>query len=100
MRTWGQVRAVAVQAAQFVDEGRANAEQFGDLRDSQAILNVAAFTVIGLALFGLAFFLMGKVTPFSLCKEKEEDQNIALAIVMAPVIIGIAMIIVAGRFNL
>ncbi len=48
----------------------------------QAILNVAAFTVIGLALFGLAFFLMGKVTPFSLRKEIEEDQNIALAIVM------------------
>ncbi|MDQ3257406.1 MAG: DUF350 domain-containing protein [Acidobacteriota bacterium] len=56
--------------------------------------------MIGLALFGLAFFLMGKVTPFSLCKEKEEDQNIALAIVMASVIIGIAMFIVAGRFNM
>ncbi len=62
----------------------------------QAILNVAAFTVIGLALFGLAFFLMGKVTPFSLRKEIEEDQNIALAIVMASVIIGIAMIIVGA----
>lgn len=63
---------------------------------SQAILNVAAFTVLGLALFGLAFFLMGKVTPFSLRKEIEEDQNIALAIVMASVIIGIALIIVAA----
>ncbi len=62
----------------------------------QSILNVAAFTVIGLALFGLAFFLMGKVTPFSLRKEIEEDQNIALAIVIASVIIGIAMIIVAA----
>ncbi|CAN5193039.1 hypothetical protein BH18ACI2_BH18ACI2_16450 [soil metagenome] len=62
----------------------------------QAILNVAAFTVIGLALFGLAFFLMGKVTPFSLRKEVEEDQNIALAIVIGSVIIGIAMIIVAA----
>jgi len=62
----------------------------------QAILNVAAFTVIGLALFGLAFFLMGKVTPFSLRKEIEEDQNIALAIVIGSVIIGIAMIIVAA----
>ena len=62
----------------------------------QAILNVAAFTVIGLALFGVAFFLMGKVTPFSLRKEIEEDQNIALAIVIGSVIIGIAMIIVAA----
>lgn len=62
----------------------------------QAILNVAAFTAIGLVLFGLAFFLMGKFTPFSLRKEIEEDQNIALAIVIASVIIGIAMIIVAA----
>ena len=62
----------------------------------QALLSVAAFTVIGLVLFGLAFFLMGKVTPFSLRKEIEEDQNIALAIVIASVIIGIAMIIVAA----
>ncbi len=62
----------------------------------QAILNVAAFTLIGLVLFGLAFFLMGKLTPFSLRKEIEEDQNVALAVVMASVIIGIAMIIVAA----
>jgi uncharacterized membrane protein YjfL (UPF0719 family) len=61
-----------------------------------AILNVAAFTAVGLILFGLAFFLMGKLTPFSLRKEIEEDQNVALAIVIASVIIGIAMIIVAA----
>ncbi len=63
---------------------------------SQAILNVAIFTIIGLALFGLAFLIMGKATPFSLRKEIEEDQNVALAIVIASVIIGIAMIIVAA----
>ena len=62
----------------------------------QSILNVVVFTIIGLALFGVAFFIMGKATPFSLRKEIEEDQNIALAVVMASVIIGIAMIIVAA----
>lgn len=62
----------------------------------QALLNVVAFTAVGLVLFALAFFLMGKVTPFSLRKEIEEDQNVALAIVIASVIIGIAMIIVAA----
>jgi hypothetical protein len=36
------------------------------------------------------------VAPFSIRKEIEEDQNIALAIVMASVVIGIAMIIVAA----
>jgi putative membrane protein len=62
----------------------------------KSVLNVAVFTIIGLILFGLAFFIMGKVTPFSLRKEIEEDQNIALAIVIASVIIGIAMIVVAA----
>jgi uncharacterized membrane protein YjfL (UPF0719 family) len=54
------------------------------------------YTFLGLVLFALAFFLMGKVAPFSIRKEIEEDQNIALAIVMASVVIGIAMIIVAA----
>jgi uncharacterized membrane protein YjfL (UPF0719 family) len=62
----------------------------------QSLLNVALYTFIGLALFALAFVLMGKAAPFSLRKEIEEDQNIALAIVMASVIIGMALIIVAA----
>ena len=63
---------------------------------TRALLHVAIYTLVGLALLGLAFFIMGKVTPFSLRKEIEEDQNVALAIVIASVIIGIAMIIVAA----
>ena len=49
----------------------------------QSLLNIAVYTIIGLLLFGLSFFIMGKVTSFSIRKEIEEDQNIALAIVMA-----------------
>lgn len=62
----------------------------------QAVLNVVIYTFLGLLLFALAFFIMGKATPFSLRKEIEEDQNVALAVVIASVIIGIAMIIVAA----
>jgi putative membrane protein len=63
---------------------------------AQALLNVAIFTLAGLLLFALAFFVMGKATPFSIRKEIEEDQNIALAIVIGSVIIGIALIIMAA----
>ncbi len=59
-------------------------------------LNSILWALLGLALFALAFFIMAKVTPFSLRKEIEDDQNVALAIVMASVIIGIALIIVAA----
>ena len=62
----------------------------------QGVLNVALFTLVGLALFGLSFLIMGWVTPFSLRKEIEEDHNVALAIVIGSVIIGVAMIIVAS----
>jgi putative membrane protein len=51
---------------------------------------------IGLVVFLVAFFLMVKVTPFSVRKEIEEDQNTALAIIMAGVIIGISLIISAA----
>jgi putative membrane protein len=62
----------------------------------QSLLNVAVYTVAGLLLFALAFFVMGKAAPFSIRKEIEEDQNVALAIVIGSVIIGIALIIVAS----
>lgn len=62
----------------------------------QAILNVAIFTILGLVLFALGFIIIGKATPFWIRKEIEEDQNVALAIVIGAVIIAIAMIIVAA----
>jgi len=60
------------------------------------IIQTLVFTAIGLVLFAVAFWIMDKVTPFSLRKELEEDQNTALAIVLASVIIGIALIVSAA----
>lgn len=53
------------------------------------------FSAIGFALFGLAFLVIVKVSPFSIRKEIEEDQNTALAVVIGAVIIGLALIISA-----
>ena len=66
-------------------------ERIGD-----ALVSSVVFAGIGLVVFALAFFLMVKVTPFSVRKEIEEDQNVALAIIMAGVIIGISLIIAAA----
>ena len=52
-----------------------------------------AFSALGILLFAVAFFIIVKVTPFSLRKEIEDDQNTALAIIIASVIIGIALIV-------
>jgi putative membrane protein len=62
----------------------------------ELIVTTLIFTIIGLMLFALAFWIMKKVTPFSIRKEIEEDQNMALGIVIAAVIIGIALIVSAA----
>ena len=60
------------------------------------LIATLAFTILGLLLFGLAFWIIGKVTPFSIRKELEEDQNTAIAIVIAAIIIGISLIVSAA----
>lgn len=62
----------------------------------EAIISSAAFAGIGIVVFALAFWLMTKIAPFSVRKEIEEDQNVALAVIMAGVIIGIALIIASA----
>lgn len=62
----------------------------------KTMISALAFGLLGLVLFALAFALIVKVTPFSLRKEIEEDQNTALAILVASVILGIAMIVSAA----
>jgi putative membrane protein len=60
------------------------------------IVTTLAFTLTGLILFAIAFWIIVKVSPFSIRKEIEEDQNIALGIVIASVILGIALIVSAA----
>jgi uncharacterized membrane protein YjfL (UPF0719 family) len=54
------------------------------------------YVLLGLVLFGLAFWLIARVSPFSIRKEIEEDQNTAIAIVIAAVILGIAIIVASA----
>jgi putative membrane protein len=62
----------------------------------EAAVSSAVFAGIGLVVFGLAFWIMNKLAPFSVKKEIEEDQNVALAVIMAGVIIGVSLIIAAA----
>ena len=60
------------------------------------LVTTLVFVVLGLIVFALAFFVIGMATPFSVRKEIEEDHNVALAIVIASVILGSAVIIAAA----
>jgi uncharacterized membrane protein YjfL (UPF0719 family) len=62
----------------------------------KTLVSTALFTLLGLAFFAIAFAVIVKITPFSIRKEIEEDQNTSLAILIASVIIGIALIVAAA----
>ena len=62
----------------------------------ELVVTTLAFSILGILLFALAFWIIVKVAPFSVRKELEDDQNVALGIVIGAVIIGIALIVSAA----
>ena len=60
------------------------------------LLVAAIFSLLGLVILGLVWLFLVKVLPFSLRKEMEDDQNIALGIVLGCLILGISIIIAAS----
>jgi uncharacterized membrane protein YjfL (UPF0719 family) len=66
-----------------------------DLRPG-LLLSTVVYALIGMVVFGVAFALFNKLMPFSVRKEIEEDQNVALGVVIGSVMIGLAIIIGAA----
>ena len=62
----------------------------------RTFIGTVVYTLFGLAAFGLAFWIIAKVTPFSIRKELETDHNTAMAIVIGSVMLGLALIIAAA----
>jgi len=60
------------------------------------VVNAVVFAAIGVVLFIVAFMIFDKLTPGSLWKELLEDQNVAIANLMAGVAIALAIIIAAA----
>ena len=63
--------------------------------DTNHLLATLAYSGVGIAVFLLAWVLILKISPFSIRKEIQDDQNTALAIVIAAVLLGLAHIIAA-----
>jgi putative membrane protein len=55
--------------------------------------STVVYTIFGVLVFAIAFWAMVKISPFSIRKELEADQNVALAILIGSVILGLAFII-------
>ena len=57
------------------------------------IVSTIVYTGLGLLLFILCWIIIEALTPFSLRKEIEEDQNLALAVLIGAVFIALAIMI-------
>lgn len=60
------------------------------------ILAAAIFAFLGIGILAVALVIFDKLTPGTLWKELMEDQNVAIAVVLAGVTIGISIIIAAA----
>ena len=54
------------------------------------------YALMGIVIFWLAFIIIDKITPYDLWGEIVEKQNVALALVVAAMSLGICLIVAAA----
>lgn len=62
----------------------------------QLVINSLVFSAIGIAVLFVAYFIIEKITPENTWKKITQENNTAVALVFAALIIGISMIISAA----
>ncbi len=60
------------------------------------VLNALIFALVGIVIFVATFVIIDKMTPFHLWKEIVDDKNVALAILLGSMSIGLCIIIAAA----
>lgn len=60
------------------------------------IISTIVYSLIGLVIYMIAFWLICKISPFSVRKEIEIDQNTSLGIIIGAVMIGLSIIIASS----
>lgn len=60
------------------------------------VVNAIMYAGIGIVIFGLAFLIIDKFTPYNLWKEIVQEHNTALAILLGAMSLGLCVIIAAA----
>ena len=60
------------------------------------LLNAIVYAGLGILIFCVAFVVVDKMTPYHLWKEIVDDKNVALAILIGAMYIGMCIIIAAA----
>jgi putative membrane protein len=61
-----------------------------------SLANAVVYAVLGIVIFVIAFAAIDRLTPYNLWKEIVEEKNVALAILLGAMSIGICLIIAAA----
>lgn len=61
-----------------------------------SLLNAVVYAALGILIFVIAFAIVDKLTPYHLWHEIVEDKNIALAVLVGAMSIGMCIIIAAA----
>jgi putative membrane protein len=67
-----------------------------ELLKTSALLSSIVFSIIGVIVFWVSFIVIDKLTPYHLWQEIIEKRNMALAIIVAAMCLGIAIIVAAA----
>ena len=65
-----------------------------------AILDATIFGVTGIALLIVGYYIWELVTPYNLRRELQENKNLAVAVVAASFIVGMAIVVAAALVHL
>jgi putative membrane protein len=60
------------------------------------LLGSIVFALMGVLIFWISFIIIDKITPYKLWEEIVEKQNMALALVVAAMSLGICLIVAAA----
>ena len=72
------------------------ADSLFDMGDLHEFLTTVIYSGMGMLIFAGFIRLVVKILPFSVMKEIEQDQNVALAILMGSALIGLSIIIASA----
>ena len=68
----------------------------GSIFKPDILFNSLVYSFLGVMVFWLCFVIIDKITPYDLWGEIVEKRNMALAIVVAAMCLGIAVIVAAS----
>ena len=60
------------------------------------LINAIVYAAIGIVIFAGAFLVLDRVTPYNLWKEIVQEHNLALAILLGAMSLGLCVIIAAA----